>query len=137
VAEHNFLQDKKTVECRFTNKERRQLQHEMKIHLEKYFKGLIGKAANYTKVVIWDDTVIIQGEGFLTEPEKFVARGTRGGNLVKQTRMQVAQQFAKDNVPYFEEKLGANCIHQTYDVEANKDFWIHVMIFDQLLIEFM
>ena len=105
MAEPSYFHDKKTVECRLTNKERRQLQHEMKIHLEKYFKGLIGKAADYTKVIIWDDTVIIQGEGFLTEPEKFIARGTRGGNLVKQTRMQVAQQFAKDNVPYFEAEI--------------------------------
>jgi len=55
--------------------------------------------------------------------------------VVKAARMQVAKQHSIDNLPYFEEKLGAKCIHQTYDVESENDFWIHVMVFDQVLIE--
>ncbi|WP_335485227.1 DUF2294 domain-containing protein [Neobacillus niacini] len=119
----------------FTNKQRKQLQHEFKLHMEKYAKGLIGKGSDHTKVVIWDDMMILRCEGFLTEPERFIATTVSGVNLVKESRMEIAKQFATDKVPYIEEFLGASCIHQTFDVEADKDFWIHVMVFDKLLIE--
>ena len=122
-------------ECKLTNKQRRQLQHEFKIHLEKYFKGLLGKGSDYTKVTIWDDMVIVRREGFLTEPEKYITTTQNGDNLVKASRMQITKQYAIDNISYFETQLGAKCIHQTVDVESKKDFWIHVMVFDQLLIE--
>ncbi len=118
-----------------TNKQRRQLQHEFKIHMEKYAKELIGKGSDHTKVLIWDDMLILRCEGFLTEPERFIATTVSGVNLVKESRMEIAKQFATDKVPFFEEFLGANCIHQTFDVEAGKDFWIHVMVFDKILIE--
>ncbi|WP_153014661.1 Na-translocating system protein MpsC family protein [Syntrophomonas wolfei] len=36
-------------------------------------------------------------------------------------------------VPYFEEKLQARVIHQTYDIEPENDFWMHVMVFDRIL----
>jgi uncharacterized protein YbcI len=129
------LHDNKLNESKLTNKQRRQLQHEFKIHLEKYWINLIGKGSDFTKVTIWNDMLILRCEGFLTDPEKYVAAAPKGSKLVKESRMHIAKQFAVDNVPYFEAKLGANCIHQTFDVESNKDFWIHVIIFDQLLIE--
>lgn len=122
-------------EGKLTFKQRKLLQHEFTLHLEKYFKELIGKGSNYTNVIIWNNMVIIRGEGFLTDPEKFVALEMEGSNLVKLTRMQVAKQISIDNVPYFESKLGANCIRQSFDVDAKNDFWVHIMVFDQLLIE--
>jgi hypothetical protein len=36
---------------------------------------------------------------------------------------------------YFEEKLQARAIHQTYDIEPEKDFWIHIVVFDRVLTE--
>jgi uncharacterized protein YbcI len=55
--------------------------------------------------------------------------------MVKAARLQVAKKHSDDNLSYFEEKLGAKCIHQTYDVESENDYWIHVMVFDRVFIE--
>lgn len=130
-----YIQGNQLDVYKLSNKQRRTLQHEFKIHLDKYFKDLIGKGLDYSKVIIWDDMIIIRGERFLTEVETFIATTPKGSNLVKASRLQVAKQFAIDNLPYFEEKLEAKCVHQTYDVDSCQDFWIHVMVFDQLLIE--
>jgi uncharacterized protein YbcI len=130
----HLLQDKAHMEGIFTNKQRRQLQHEIKIHLEQYSKRL-GKGSDYTKVTIWDNMVILRSRGFLTDPEKYIRSCPRGDNLIKVSRMLIAKQFAIDNIKYFEDKVGAKCIHQTFDVESENDFWIHVMVFDKLLIE--
>ena len=135
AAQEYPQQEKNLYVGALTNKQRRQLQHEFKIHMEKYAKKLIGKGSDNTKVIIWDDMLILRCEGFLTEPERFITTTAGGVNLVKGSRMEIAKQFAIDKVPFFEEFLGANCIHQTFDVEADKDFWIHVMVFDKQLIE--
>lgn len=120
---------------KLTNKQKRQFQHEFKIHLGKYFKGLLGKGADSLKVTISDDMVILRGERFLTQPETYIASTPKGNDLVKASRLQIAEQFALDNVSYFEEKLEAKCIQQTFNVEPSQDYWIHVMVFDQLLSE--
>lgn len=127
--------DNKIIECKFDNKQRRQLQHEIKIHLENYLKELLGKGNGSTKVLIWQDIVIIRGERFLTEPEKFIAKTVKGASFIRSARLQITKDFINDNLPYIEEKLGAKCIHQTYDVKPEKDFWIHTYVFDQILIE--
>jgi len=49
--------------------------------------------------------------------------------------MQVAKQHSIDNLPYFEQLFNAKAIHQTYMIEAEKDFWMHVVIFDRMLTE--
>lgn len=128
------LNDNNLNDYKLSNKQRKQLQHEFKIYMEKYFKDKLGKGVDYTKVIIWDDMLIIRGEKFLTEPEKYIINNS-GSDMVKAARMQVAKQHSIDNLPYFEEKLGARCIHQNYDVESENDYWIHVMVFDQRLIE--
>jgi len=119
----------------FSYKRRKQLQHEIKLYMEKYFKVKLGKGVDYTKVIIWDDMLIIRGEKFLTEPEKYIVQTPLGCEMVKAARMQVAKQHSLDNLAFFEEKLGAKCIHQTYDVESENDFWIHVMVFDRVLVD--
>jgi uncharacterized protein YbcI len=134
-SSQHYQHDYYLNEGKFTNKQRRQFQHEIKIHMERYAKDLIGKGSDFTKVTVWEDMLILRCKGFLTEPEKFITTSSKGSNLVKASRLQIARQFAIDNVPFFEAMLGANCIHQTFDVESDKDFWIHVMVFDQLLIE--
>lgn len=115
--------------------ERRQMQHEFKIYMEKYFKRILGKGVDYTKIIIWEDMLIIRGERFLTEPEKFIVATESGKDVVNAARMQVARQHAIDNLSYFEERLGAKAIHQVYVIEADKDFWMHVVVFDRVLTE--
>jgi uncharacterized protein YbcI len=117
------------------DRERRHLQHEFKIYMEQYFKQKLGKGVDYTKVIIWDDMLIIRGERFLTEPEVYIVKTPAGKEVVRAARMQVAWQHSIDNLPHFEERLKARAIHQVYDVEPENDFWIHVVIFDRILTE--
>lgn len=117
------------------DRQRKQLQHELKVYMEQYFKKKLGKGVDYTKVVIWEDMLIIRGERFLTEPEIYITETPAGKEVVRAARMEVARQHAVDNVPYFEEIFQARCIHQTYDIEPEKDFWMHVAIFDRMLTE--
>lgn len=117
------------------DRQRKQLQHELKVYMEQYFKKKLGKGVDYTKVVIWDDMMIIRGERFLTEPEIYIVETPAGKEVVRAARMQVARQHSIDNVPYFEERLQSKVIHQTYDIEPENDFWMHVMVFDRALTE--
>ncbi|HEX3012023.1 MAG TPA: DUF2294 domain-containing protein [Syntrophomonadaceae bacterium] len=120
---------------RLNDQQRRQLQHEFKIYMEQYFKDKLGKGVDYTKIVIWDDMLIIRGEGFLTTPEKYINETPSGREVVRAARMQVVRQHAIDNLPYFESKLGAKAIHQAYELEPENDFWMHVVVFDRILTE--
>ncbi len=113
--------------------QRRQLQHEFKLYMEQYFKKKLGKGVDYTKIVIWDDMLIIRGEGFLTEPEKFIVETPSGREVVRAARMQVVKQHTIDNVNYFESKLEAKAIHHAYELEPENDFWMHVIVFDRIL----
>jgi len=112
-------------------RQRKKLQHEFKIYMEQYFKEILGKGVDYTKIIIWEDMVIVRGERFLTEPEQYIVKTAAGKEVVRAARMQVARQHSIDNVPYFEERLQARVIHQTYDIEPENDFWIHVMVYDR------
>ena len=116
-----------------TETQRRRLQHEIKLYMEQYFKKKLGKGVDYTKIVIWDDMLIIRGEGFLTEPEKFIIETPSGKEVVRAARMQVVKQHTIDNVAHFEEKLQANAIHHAYELEPENDFWMHVIVFDRIL----
>lgn len=120
---------------KINERQRKQLQHELKIYMERYFKQKLGKSVDYTKIIIWEDMLIIQGERFLTEPEKYIVTTTAGKDVVNSARMHVARQHAVDNVPYFETLLGAKVIHQTYMVEAENDFWMHAIVFDRVLTQ--
>ncbi len=122
-------------DIKLNNQQRKQMQHELKLYMEKYFKQKLGKGVDYTKIVIWDDMLIIRGESFLTEPEKYIVQTPMGRDVVKAARMEVARQHSIDNLAYFEKRLGATCIHQVYDIESEKDYWIHVMVFDRVLTE--
>lgn len=121
--------------CKLNDQQRRQLQHEFKLYMEQYFKEKLGKGVDYTKVVIWDDMMIIRGEGFLTTPEKYINETPSGREVVRAARMQVVKQHAIDNVPYFEEKLAAKAIHHAYELEPENDFWMHVIVFNRILTE--
>jgi uncharacterized protein YbcI len=109
------------------------MQHELKIYMEQYFKSKLGKGVDHTKVTIWEDLMVIRGEGFLTEPEKYIVNTAAGQDVVNASRMRVAKQHSRDNVPYFEKLLEAKVIHEAFLVDAQKDFWMHVLVFDTML----
>ena len=91
----------------------KQLQHEFKIYMEQYFKRTLGKSVETTWINICEDLLIIRGEGFLTEPEKFIVKTPQGKEVIRASRMHVVQQHIVDNLSYFEMKLQAKAIHQT------------------------
>lgn len=113
---------------------RKQLQHEFKVYMQKYFKQKLGKGVDYTKITICEDMLVIRGEGFLTEPEKFIAETPAGVDVVRKARTQVVKQHWIDNKKYFEERLQAKAIHQAYELEPENDFWMHIIIFDRILV---
>ncbi len=129
------LLNKIEIPPKLNEKQRKQCQHEIKIYMEKYFKEKLGKGVDHTKIIVWEDMMIIRGEGFLTEPEKFIAKTEIGVELVNNARLQVAKQHAIDNLPLFESKLKCKVLYQTYMVDAEKDFWMHTIVFDQNLTE--
>jgi|SRR5690554_1932367 uncharacterized protein YbcI len=120
---------------RLNERARRKAQHELKIYMEKYFKSKLGKGVDHTRVNIWEDVVIIRGEGFLTDPEKYIVETAAGKDVVNSARIHVAKQHAIDNVPYIERMLNAKVVHQSFLVEAEKDFWMHVMILDRTVTQ--
>ena len=123
------------VRKKLDERQRKQMQHELKIYMEQYFKKKLGKGVDYTRVVIWEDMLIIRGERFLTEPELYIVQTPAGKEVVRAARMEVARQHSVDNVPYFEEKFQARVLHQTFDIEPENDFWWHIVIFDRVLTE--
>lgn len=123
------------TENKLNDNQRKKYQHEIKIYMEKYFKAKLGKGVDHTKIILWEDMLIIRGKGFLTEPEKYIVETTAGVEVVNSARMQVARQHAIDNLQLFEEGLGAKALHQTYMIDAENDFWMHVVVFDRMLTE--
>lgn len=118
---------------KLSEQQRKKLQHEFKVYMEQYFKQKLGKGVDYTKIIIWEDMLVIRGEGFLTEPEKFIVKTPSGKEVVRAARMQVVKQHWVDNQAYFEERLEAKAVHQTYNLEPENDFWIHAIVFDRVL----
>ncbi|MFY9139536.1 MAG: DUF2294 domain-containing protein [Thermacetogeniaceae bacterium] len=125
--------DRNETRERMNEQQRKKMQHEFKIYMEQYFKRTLGKSVTTTKINIVEDMLIIRGEGFLTEPEKFIVRTPRGKDAIRASRMHVVEQHIVDNLPYFEKRLGAKGIHQAYEVEAENDYWMHIIVFDRVL----
>ncbi len=117
------------------DRRRREIQHKLKIYMEKYFKSKLGKGVDKTRVTLWEDVLIIRGEGFLSEPEKYIAATPQGREAVNSARLLAAKQHSTHNVPYFEKLLSAKVIHEAFLVKADQDFWMHVMIFDRVLTQ--
>ncbi len=125
--------EKSSRQNTFNEQKRKQLQHQLKIFMEQYFKRTLGKSVESTKITIVEDMLIIRGEGFLTEPEKFIVTKGRG-KAVRASRLEIVHQHIADNVAFFEDTLGAKAIHHAYEVDAEQDFWMHAIVFDRVLI---
>lgn len=131
----NLVSASRAEAIKLNDQQRRQMQHKFKLYMEKYFKEKLNKGVDHTKIILWGDMLIIRGEGFLTEPEKYIVATESGKDVVNAARRQVAKQHSIDNIPYFEGELKAKVIHQMYEIEAENDFWMHAMVFDRVLTE--
>jgi uncharacterized protein YbcI len=125
--------NKKSV--KLNDKEIKELQHELKIHMSKYFKRILGRGVDHTKITIYEDMLIIRGEGYLTEPEKFIAQTPNGSDTIRASRMKVVQQHREDNIPIIEERVRAKALHHSFCVEPENNFWMHCIVFDRSLTE--
>ncbi len=88
LAAHEKLDDRR----------RRKIQHELKIYMEKYCKAKLGKGVDRTTVILWEDILVIRGEGFLTETEKHIASTPQGREAVNAARLLAAKQHSAHNV---------------------------------------
>lgn len=120
-----------TAQNTLDEKQRKHLQHEFKLYMERYFKTKLGKGVDNTKVFLFEDMMVIRGEGFLTEPEKYIVQTESGDEVVEAARVTICKQHSIDNRHYFEEMLQAKILHETCDVDAKRDFWVHILIFDR------
>jgi uncharacterized protein YbcI len=112
------VKSKEPGEKRLNEQERKRMQHEFKIYMEQYFKRTLGKSVETTKITIVEDMLIIRGEGFLTEPEKFIVKTPRGKEAIRSSRMHVVQQHVVDNLLFFENKLGC-CVYLFSSANTN------------------
>lgn len=76
------------IDCgkKLDQRARKRMQHLFKVYLQQYFKEKLGKGVDYTNVLICDDIMVIRGEGFLTEPEKFIVQTPSGKEVVRAAR---------------------------------------------------
>ena len=114
---------------RLTEQERKQLQAEFRDYIQQYFKKVLGKGIDFTKVTICEDFLLIRLEGFLTDPEKFIARTNSGKEKVKESRMHVGKEFMADNLPFMEERLQAVTRYYSYDIDPDKDIASVLLLF--------
>ncbi len=98
-----------------------------------YFKRLLGRGVDEVKIIVFEDMLIIRLNGFLTEPEKYIVNTPNGRDIVRISRRQVGDQHIIDNMPYFEEKLKAKAIYQSYDIDPENDFAGGLIVFDHVL----
>ncbi|HHU32524.1 MAG: DUF2294 domain-containing protein [Zhaonellaceae bacterium] len=130
-----FSYDKnKNPQRKLSEHEVKQLQHEINIFVQKYCKETVGKGSDYIKSSIYDDMFIIRGEGFLTEAEKYIAQTPAGSEMVRASRHEGLLRFLHVYNSYLEEKFGAKVLHNIFDTEPDKDFWMHTVVFDRKIV---
>ncbi|MGD0152750.1 MAG: DUF2294 domain-containing protein [Thermacetogeniaceae bacterium] len=121
--------------AKLNDKEIKELQHELKIYISKYFKRILGRGVDYTKINVFEDMLVIRGEGYLTEPEKFIVQTPNGAETIRASRTKVVNQHIEDNTPFIEERVRARAIHHSFCIEPENNFWMHCIVFDHPLTE--
>jgi uncharacterized protein YbcI len=129
------MANEKLYAKKLTDREIKELQHELKIYISKYFKRILGRGVDYNKITIFEDMLIIRGEGYLTEPEKFIAQTPNGAETIRASRTNVVIQHIQDNTSYIEGKVRAKAIHHSFCIEPGNNFWMHCIVFDRHLTE--
>lgn len=113
----------------------KQFQHEIKNHIQQFSKDNVGKGSDYVKCTIFEDMMILRGEGFLTELEKYVARTPSGSEKIKASRIEVIERSDEEFRIYLEQLLEAKELHRVYNVEPHNNFWMDIHVFDRRLTE--
>lgn len=117
--------------AKFNEQEIKQLQHEITIYTQQWSKEKVGKGSNIIKVLIFQDMLIYRGEGILSDTEKYISQVNP--DIIREARHRVLAEYWPELVEYLEKILKAQIIHHIFDIEAQKDFWMHVIVFDQYL----
>lgn len=115
-----------------SDKDRKEIQHKLKIFAEKYFKEHIEKSIDEVHVLICEDIIIGRGKGFLTGPEKSIVKNTKdGAQKVNETRLLLADDFSDSvkNIVY--ELIGVPVINNYIEVDSINDFTMVVVILDR------
>lgn len=123
--------NKNKKKAKFNEQEIKQLQHEITIYTQQWSKEKVGKGSNIIKVLIFQDMLIYRGEGILSDTEKYISQVNP--DIIREARARVLAEYWPELMEYLEEILKAQIIHHIFDIEAEKDFWMHVIVFDQYL----
>lgn len=129
----SYGQDKK-IYRKLSEQDVKQLQHEINVFVQKYCKETVGKGSDSIKSYIYDDMFIIRGEGFLTDAEKYIAQTPAGSEMVRASRHEGLLRFLHEYNSYLENKFNAKVLHNIFDTEPDKDFWMHTVVFDRKLV---
>lgn len=115
----------------FNEQQIRQLQHEIKTHIQQFSKTNVGKGSDYIKCSIYDDMLILRGSGFLSEMELYISQTPKGCEKIIASRIEVIERSHQEFKEYLEEKFGAKEIHRAYSIEPSTNFWIDIHLFDR------
>lgn len=124
-GKHGFLSDK----------DRKDIQQDIKNHLVKYLKKNSNKDTAVIKVDLYKDMMLIRLEGFLTDSEKSGAATPSGIEEIRNTRGQAARQNIIDNMETLEKTLDAKVFYHTFDIDPEKDFATFLFVFDRILTD--
>lgn len=111
--------------------EKKQLQHEINIYVQKYSKETVGKGSDFIKSYIFEDMFIIRGEGFLSEAEKYLSQTPSGCETVRASRMEGIRRFLDIYNQLLQEKFHALVVRNFFDVKPKTDSWAHMVVFDR------
>jgi len=118
-----------------SDRERTNIQNEIKDFLVRYFKKKPGNGVAGLKVDLYKEMLLIRIEGFLTGPEKLTASTASGIETVRASLGQDAREVIDENMEILEKKLGAKVFHQSYDIDPEKDFATYLIVFDRILTD--
>ncbi len=118
-----------------SDKDRKEIQQEIKNYLVKYLKKNSDRETAVIKVDLYKDMMLIRLEGFLTDSEKSDAGTQSGSEAVRNSRGQDAKQNIIANMETLEKKLNAKVFYQTFDIDPAKDFATFLFVFDRILTD--
>lgn len=114
-----------------TEKKRKEIQHDMKIFTEQYFKSLLGKGLDVVRVQIFEDLVVIRGIGFLTCAELNIAKSSvAGANQIRELRMSLSGGYLDAAADKLTSLLGVKILQKLADVNSSSDFVMGVFVLD-------
>jgi uncharacterized protein YbcI len=120
------------MSVRLLDKENKRLQHLIKSFSLKYFKERLGKGLEDAEVFLCRESLIIFCKGFLTEPEKSIAKTEEGKKAIINSRMHVGNKFIEDNISFFETLFESKVLYKNAGLDPEKDIGHILFIFDSV-----